>query len=186
MTEQQPDWEERYAQPGYFCGTEPAQFLRGHLQELPRGAVLDLAIGEGRNALFLARHGYRVYGVDQSTVGLAKAQARVRQLGLHAYLWAADLERYPLPEAQFEVVVCFYYLQRSLFPQMERALRQGGALIMETYTIEQLPCRHGPSNPEHLLQPNELYRAFRHLRVVHYREMIKEERATASLLAFRG
>jgi len=71
----QPNWEERYAQPGCCCGREPVDFLREHLDELPRGAALDLAMGAGRNALFLAQHGFSVTGIDSSPTGGAPARA---------------------------------------------------------------------------------------------------------------
>lgn len=180
-----PDWEDRYRQPGYWCGTEPIEFLREHLAELPRGAALDLAMGEGRNALFLARHGFAVTGVEKSPTAIAKAQARAREEGLNLTTIEADLEKSPLPAGPFDVVLCFYYLQRSLWPVLAGVLRPGGALLVETCTIEQLQFSTGPRNPEHLLQPNELYRAFRHWRVTHYREIIREDRALASLLAYK-
>lgn len=180
-----PDWEARYRQPGYWCGEEPVAFLRQHLDELPRGAALDLAMGEGRNALFLAHHGYQVTGIEKSPTAVAKARARAEKEGVELNLIEADLENYPLPREEFDVVLCFYYLQRNLFPQMEAALKAGGALLMETYTVEQLQFARGPRSRAHLLEPNELYRAFRHLRIACYREVIREERALASLLAFK-
>lgn len=182
----QPNWEERYAQPGCCCGREPVDFLREHLDELPRDAALDLAMGEGRNALFLAQHGFSVTGIDNSPTGVAKAEARAREQGLRLKTVVANLESYALPVEEFDVVLCCYYLQRSLFPQMERALKQGGALLVQTLTVEQLQFSTGPRNREHLLEPNELYRTFRHLRVAYYREVVRGERAVASLLAYRA
>lgn len=183
--EKAPDWEARYQQPGYWCGEEPVAFLREHLAELPVGAALDLAMGEGRNAVFLARHGFALTGIDSSATAVAKAKARARQEGVQLTAIAADLENYPLPAAQFDVVLCFYYLQRPLFGPMVEALKPGGALVMETYTVEQLLLPKGPRSREHLLEPNELYRAFRHLRLGYYREVTRQERAVASLLAYK-
>lgn len=180
-----PDWEKRYQQPGYWCGTEPVQFLQQHLGELPVGTALDLAMGEGRNAVFLARHGFTVTGIEKSPTAIAKARARAQQEGVILTLIEADLENYALPVEQFDLLLCFYYLDRSLFGAMEGALKRGGALLMETYTQEQLRFPRGPRNRAHLLEPNELYRAFRHLRVAYYRELTREERAVASLLAYR-
>ena len=142
-------------------------------------------MGEGRNALLLARHGFAVTGIEKSPAAIAKARERARELGLPLTVIEADLENYPLPVAQFDVVLCFYYLQRSFFPALERALKPGGALVMETCTTDQLQLPGGPRHPDYLLQPNELYRAFRHLRVAYYREVTKETRAVASLLAYR-
>lgn len=180
-----PDWDERYAHPGYWGGTKPVEFLRDHLAELRVGAALDLAMGEGRNAVFLARHGFAVTGIEKSPAAIAKARALAQAAGVRLQIIQADLENYTLPENQFDLVLCFYYLQRSLFGSMERTLKPGGALLVETYNVDQLQFSRGPKNPEHLLQPNELYRAFRHLRVVFYREVTREDRALASLVAFK-
>lgn len=180
------NWEERYRKPGYRCGSEPVEFLEQHLGELPPGRALDLAMGEGRNAVLLARNGWEVTGIDRSPTAIKKARARAQQAGLVLVGIEADLERFPLPEGQFDVVLCFYYLDRELFPAMERALRSGGALVMETYTTDQLNFSQGPRREEHLLEPGELYQAFRHLRVAYYREVTRRERAVASLLAFKS
>jgi len=180
-----PDWEARYRQPGYWCGEEPVDFLRDHLAELPRGAALDLAMGEGRNAVFLAQHGFAVTGIEKSPTAIAKAQERASKEGVQLTVIEADLESYALPVEPFDVVLCFYYLQRSLFGPMVGALKPGGALVVQTYTVEQLQFSRGPRSREHLLEPNELFLAFRRLRVAYYREVIREERAVASLLAYK-
>lgn len=180
-----PDWEARYQQPGYWCGEEPVDFLREHLEELPRGAALDLAMGEGRNAVFLARHGFTVTGIEKSPTAIAKARERAAKDEVQLTVIRADLEDYQLPVEQFDVVLCFYYLQRSLFRPMVAVLKPGGALVVHTYTVEQLQFSRGPRKREHLLEPNELFLAFRRLRVAYYREVTGEERAIASLLAYK-
>jgi SAM-dependent methyltransferase len=182
---QEPNWDERYRQPGRFCGEDALDFLREYINELPSGDALDLAAGEGRNAVFLAQKGYRVTAIEKSPVGIAKAAAWAKEAGVELDLIEADLENYSLPEEAFDLVFCSNYTQRSLFPQMERALRTGGALMIQTYTVEQAGRERGPKNPEFLLQPNELYRTFRHLRVAYYREVDDGHRAIASLLAYR-
>lgn len=179
------DWDERYRQPGYFCGTEPVDFLREHWEELPRGEALDLAMGEGRNAVFLAAHGFRVTGIERSRPAIEKVRALAWERGVWLKVIEADLEHYALEAERFDVVMCFYYLQRALFPQIKRALRLGGALVYETYTIEQLEFCRGPRDPAYLLQPNELYRAFRDLRLAYYRERVVGGKAVASLLAWK-
>lgn len=180
-----PDWNQRFEQPGCWCGEEPLDFLRQHIAELPRGRALDLAMGEGRNTVYLAQHGFRVTGIDSSAVGIGKALVRAREYGVRIEAIHASLETCRLPEEEYDLVVCSYYLQRTLFAQMKRALNRGGALIVETYTIEQLSRQRGPKSPDHLLRPNELYRAFRDCRISYYRETDDGHRAVASLLAFR-
>src|SRR5262249_42065310 len=72
----------------------------------------------------------------------------------------ADLHTAELPARSYDLVICTNYLQRSLFPQFEEALRPGAMLLMETYTEAQLQFRGGPRNPDYLLSPGELRSAF--------------------------
>jgi len=81
----------------------------------------------------------------------------------------ADLERIELPEATYDLVVDFNYLQRSLIPQIKAALKPGGHVIFETYLIGQEILGH-PKNPAYLLRHNELLELFRDFRVLCYRE----------------
>ena len=92
------------------------------------------------------------------------------------------LEKVALPEAECDLLICFNYLQRSLFPAIERFLRPGGMLVYETLTIEQLTFAGGPRNPEHLLQPGELRSAFPGLETLFFRQLCAGK-GIASLLA---
>ena len=83
---------------------------------------------------------------------------------------------------EVDAIVCFYFRSPTLYPRISKALRPGGWLVYETYTLEQLQLSSGPRNPDHLLRPGELLEAFRDLEVVYYRET-QAERAVASLVA---
>jgi len=180
-------WDPRYRLEGHPVGTEPAAFLEQVLPMLPRARALDLAAGAGRNAVFLATKGWRVVGIDSSHAALERAEALAKERGVEVnrvtslrqeyrtrmpilWLLEANLEHFKLPAAQFELVICFHYLQRSLFRAIERALHPGGMLVYETYTLEQLAFPHGPHNPEHLLRPGELREAFPGLQTLFCRE----------------
>lgn len=67
-------WEKRYETEAYILGKEPVEFLKEHIGLLPRGKALDLAMGEGRNAVFLAKHGFEVDGCDISEHAVKKSQ----------------------------------------------------------------------------------------------------------------
>jgi SAM-dependent methyltransferase len=156
-------------------------------------------MGAGRNAVFLASNAWQVTGVDYSKVALEKAASLAREHGLSIH-WAAelqhelparrvglllveaDLECGNFPPGQFELVVCFYYLQRSLFPLIERALAPGGMVVYETYTLDRPASAGGPRNPEYLLCQHELLGAFVSLETVFYREL-QAGKGIASLLA---
>jgi SAM-dependent methyltransferase len=129
----------------------------------PGGRVLDVACGAGRHARFLAGLGLRVLGVDRdpgALAGVAGVELRV-----------ADLEGgpWPLGDERFDGVVVTNYLHRPLFPRLVEALAPGGVLIYETFALGNE--RYGrPSNPDFLLQPNELLERARALRPVAFEQ----------------
>ncbi|MFQ5927672.1 MAG: class I SAM-dependent methyltransferase, partial [Terriglobia bacterium] len=178
-------WDERYRQ-GLAGGSEPAEFLRAHVEGLPRSAALDVAMGAGRNAVFLAECGWHVIGIEKSAAAIAKARELAQARGVTLDIRQVDLEQYELESEGYDLIVCFYYLERRLFPQFARALRPGGAIVFESYTVEQLKFLPGPRNPERLLGPNELYRAFRHLRLSYYRERVRGGRCLGGPCRTRG
>jgi len=154
---------------------------------LPEGRALDLACGEGRNALYLAEKGYSVDAIDSSLVVIEQNRKLAEERQLKINFSHEDLETFSLPHDTFDLILNFYYLQRSLVPSIESALKKGGVLLFETYTTEQREI--GPQrNPDYLLGPNELITMFDKLHVIFYREGIFNEdgrKAIASLAAKR-
>jgi 2-polyprenyl-3-methyl-5-hydroxy-6-metoxy-1,4-benzoquinol methylase len=131
--------------------------------------VLDIACGQGRNALFLAARGFQVTAIDISTVGLEEARAQAGKQRLAVVWQQADLADVRLDFAEYDLIVNINYLQRSLIPQLKSALKPGGHLIFDTFLIDQKNFGH-PTNPDYLLKHNELLEHFRDFRVLLYRE----------------
>ncbi len=201
MPSSQADWDAKYRLAAEAPLSEPASIVRELSPFLPNGPALDLACGTGRHALFLAGRGQHVTAVDFSTVALAVLEVGARSMGAPVRrgerfreggrphkggleLIHADLERLSLPERCYDLILCIQYLQRNLFPQMARALRPGGVLLIETFTRAQLEFYGGPRNPAYLLESGELREAFPELRVLFYREL-RAGQGIASLLARR-
>ena len=63
---------------------------------------------------------------------------------------------YPLPAAAFDLVVVTRYLQRDLLPSLRAAVKPGGYVVYETFTVLQRALGTGPTSPDHLLEPGEL------------------------------
>ena len=176
-------WNQRYGQ-GSHRSTEPDPFLvqafEEYIQpEFPRGGTaLDVAGGVGRHAIWLARRNWKVTLTDISEVGLEQAKKNAGELAKRINFVAADLHepssQRSLGRASYDLVLVFFYLERSLFPRLKRALKPGGFLIYKTYTLEQRKFQGGPSHPLHLLKPNELLDAFSSLRVLYYRETVRD------------
>ena len=133
---------------------EPSAFLVENAGLLPAGGrALDAAMGTGRNALYLASLGFDVTGVDISPVACEQAQEAAGAKGLRIEAICADLESWQAPEAAFDVVINFNYLQRDLCPRLVAALRPGGVLVFETFTTDQRWFGWGPSQDAFLLRP---------------------------------
>jgi tellurite methyltransferase len=179
-------WNERYRSGVEGAFEAPRDFLVAQAQYLPeQGLALDIAMGLGGNAGFLIERGLRVIGVDVSEVGVRRAKARWPSL-MGAVI---DLGRYRWPTCSFDVILNFYYCQRDLWPLYRTMLKSGGVLFMETLTIETLRSRPD-YDPNYLLRPGELRRAFAGWEVIVYHEgriEVKDHspRAVASLIARR-
>lgn len=144
--------------------------------ELP-GPVLDLACGECHNGLYVARKGLELICCDRAAERLNEARKVAGEYGVNATVWELDLEApgvNPLPEDRFGAILVFRYLHRPLIPGIRQALRRGGLLLYETYTVEQ--ARYGkPHNPDFLLQAGELLRWFEGWELIHYFEGTRED-----------
>ncbi len=180
-------WNERFKKRDYALGREPNPFLKRHIRLLPKGKALDMAAGEGRNAVFLARHGCDVDAVDISEEGLKKARRLAREMGIKIRTLLSDLDSYPIKTDRYDVIADFYFLKRSLIPRMKRGLKKGGMIIFETYTLDHRSLgASGPKQAKYFLKPNELLRLFRDFRILFYREGIFKEggrrKAVASLI----
>jgi len=189
MTYTAKDWDERYRE-GRGMPDEPSALLVQNQALLPmRGRALDLAMGSGRNALYLASLGFQVTGVDASSVAVALCREKAASLGLVVEAIVGDLEDYRLPKDEYDLILDFHYLQRSLAGPIVRALRQGGVLFFETFTIDQLQFDYGPKDPAFLLRPGELRELFAGLETVLYFEGViagdRGPKAVAQLIGRR-
>jgi len=178
-------WDERF-RSGDHGSRDPDPFL-GQLENyselLPSGRrALDVACGAGRHAIWLAERGWNVTACDISFEALRRAAALASERGLHLALYCADLDTAPLLPHKFDLITCFFYLQRKLLPALKAALSPGGLIVFKTYTTDQLRFSDGPRHPLHLLQPGELLDTFRDFRVLYYEETVQDS-GVAQLIA---
>ena len=167
MSEPRPvSWDERHRgqPPG-----EAEPFLAAMLARIPRGVVLDVAAGRGRNALALARAGMQVLAVDLSTEAMRILAAAARSARLGIWPVAANLDSFHLKDESFDAIVNINFLDRALFPKFTRALRPGGILIADTFLIDQAAIAH-PRDPRFLLDHGELRALAGGLEIEEYRE----------------
>lgn len=188
MKTDQKRWDIRFGKTGFALGKDPNPFLKKHIRLLPKGKALDIAAGEGRNAVFLAQQGFDVDAVDISEEGLKKAQKLAREKGVKINTSLIDLDQYPIGKEQYDLIANFYYLKRPLIPRIKKGLKKGGKVIFETYLLEHRTLgTGGPKQAKYFLKPNELLRLFKDFRILFYREGIFKEggkkKAVASIIA---
>jgi len=145
-------WDEKYGAPGHYYGTAPNDFLREHCAAIPAGGdVLCLAEGEGRNAVFLAQQGFGVVAVDQSPVGLQKAEQLAAERGVKIGTVVADLANYRIEPGRWDGIVSIWChlpqpLRTAVHRQAVAGLKVGGAFLLEAYTPAQL--HYGTGGPK--------------------------------------
>ncbi|MEG4281384.1 class I SAM-dependent methyltransferase [Microcoleus sp. MON1_C1] len=153
-------WDERYSVEEYAYGTSPNKFLEANVSSIPKGKVLSLAEGEGRNAVFLAKQGYSVTAVDASLVGLNKARKLAEDNGVIVEFIHTDLAEYDLGENKWDGIVSIFCplpssIRKQLHKKVEVALKQNGVFLLEAYTPDQLKYGTGGGNSVDVMQSKE-------------------------------
>ncbi len=164
---------------------EPSLFLKKILSfQHSKGMALDIAMGKGRNSIYLAQQGYEVEGIETSKESIEECRKRIDKLHLPITINESDLEKMTLPETRYDLVVCFFYLQRNLFPQIKKSLKKDGFAVYETFLIDQHQKHGSPRRVEFCLGHNELLNFFREFRVHFYEEGAGEGgKITARIIA---
>lgn len=145
------DWNARYDTAELIWKGEPNQFLPAEVEDLPIGTALDLACGEGRNAVWLAARGWEVTGVDFSTVGLAKARGLAADNGVSGTWITADATTWSPPSEGFDLVIVFYLqlpgheLAMALRTAVA-AMAPGGTLLLVAHDL--LNLTEGVGGPQ--------------------------------------
>lgn len=173
-------WNERYAAEGFAYGTEPNDFLRDVAEQLaPRSRVLCLAEGEGRNAVFLATLGHSVVAVDQSDVGLKKAEALAQRKGVVVQTVVADLNDFVIEPGAYDAIVSIWAhvpppLRTRLHAACVSGLAPRGLFVLEAYTPAQTKrTTGGPREPQVCMSADGLRRELSGLEIVLLHERVR-------------
>ena len=183
-------WDERYADGDWVDIAKPAKILeRAEAWLAEPGLALDVACGAGRNALWLARRGFTVVAVDISWEGLQRLQRRAQVETLDIHLVLADLESFVLPSEAFDLIVNTRFLLRPLFPSIRRALKPGGLLLVDTYSVDEIDVLGGDIRREYALERGELRQLFWDYEILLHEEGVfveaEGERGLARMIARR-
>lgn len=174
-------WDERYQRPELIYGAEPNDFLVEQVGLLRPGTCLCLAEGQGRNAVWLAGQGFSVTGVDQSSVGMARARDLAAERGVALATEVADLAQYDLGTESWDNIVSIFghlpsELRRDVHRRVVEALRPGGIFLLEAYTPEQLEAAGigGPPDPDMLPTARRLTEELSGLEILLALEIVRQ------------
>jgi len=180
------EWDQRYARTQFIYGKSPVQFLSENYHYIPfEASVLDMGMGEGRNAVFLAQKGYKVTGIDISSVAVKKANLLAQEFGVQIKAIVASLKEYQIPNESFDAIICFYFLDRSLVEKMKSWLKPGGILIFQANTAREMTKKNSKIHKESFLKEQELLTFFPGMRVLKYEEPLHEKEFRSSIILMK-
>ena len=173
-------WDRKYAETESLWSRGPNRFLVAEGADLPPGRVLDLACGEGRNALWLAELGWEATGVDFSEVAIGKARERASATGVDIEFVRADLLEYEPEHDRYDLVLVFY-LQlpaaelRLVLERASAALAQGGTLLLVGHDLANVTEGvGGPSDPQVLYTPDDIVAALPDLEIERAERVLRD------------
>ena len=181
-------WDERYRlrQQPEDLDAAPARLVIETAKPLPPGKALDLACGTGRNALWLADHGWNVTAVDGAPAAIQILQSRAVAAGVMVDAQVVDLEKgeYTIGRAAWDLIVMSYYLQRDLFEPAKHGVVPGGIVLAIVHITEP-----GEERTYKRLRPGELREYFDGWEILHFFEGKPadpaHQRAVAEIVARR-
>lgn len=176
-------WDERYDSVDYAYGDQPNHFLTQAIEQVATqhlGKALCLAEGEGRNAVFLASLGYEVVAMDQSAVGLEKANRLATDRQVDIVTQQADLNDYEPKSNTFDLITMIWAhtpesVRMKSYEIVKKSLKRGGYFILEGYLPSQSTRNTGgPSDPEFMFTLDELRAHFTDFNILVGRELTRD------------
>lgn len=156
---------------------QPTPLLRQALAARPvppAARALDLACGTGRDAVYLALHGYNVDAVDILPDALVRAASLAQNCGVDLHPLQVDLRHdWPFTDGSYDLVCMFRFLHRPILSRLPLLLRPSGLMVVETFHESSVDTVQGPRNPAHLLGRGELRAAFPGMEIVHCADAVE-------------
>ena len=148
-------WNARYLK--HSGDHSPSQIVLKYHLLAPKGHALDIACGNGRNAIFLSQQGFQVDAVDISDVALNRLAGKERRINVIC----RDIDDWQIPQHKYRLILNIRFLDRRLFPMIKQGLQPGGVLIFESFIDEK---------KDYCLKPNELLHEFGSFHILYYEE----------------
>lgn len=175
-------WDSFYKKKDHAFGRDAIGFLKEQLPRLKKGEAFVPAMGEGRNAIYLARHGFKVLGVDLSPIAVDRAIADARNLKLPLKGVVADLFKYPYPREKFDLVVVSLFYFPALLPHFKNSLKKGGQLMIYL-KLDNGRGKDRSAPDDFAVKPGELKSALSGFEILTYREFRDQSVDVVGVLA---
>jgi 2-polyprenyl-3-methyl-5-hydroxy-6-metoxy-1,4-benzoquinol methylase len=174
-------WNARYGSKEYAYGELPNAYLKEQLAKLKNGTILFPAEGEGRNAVFAAQQGWKVFAFDISVEGKNKANALASKNNVTIDYQVGELSELNYADAQFDAIALIYAhfpaAIKSMYHKMlDKYLRKGGVIIFEAFSKNHLDYRMknekigGPKDIESLFSIDEIKSDFSNYEIIELKE----------------
>ena len=175
-----PKWDKRYSSGEFIYGKKPNDFLVSISDKLPRGRVLCLADGQGRNGVYLAERGCQVTSVDGSAVGLRKAKELAKERGVQIKTVVSNLVDYNIRQESWDAIVSIFCHLPSkwralVHNRVVSGLQSGGTFVLEAYRPAQLELKTGgPPHADLMISLSTLREELAGLRFQHAEELERD------------
>jgi 2-polyprenyl-3-methyl-5-hydroxy-6-metoxy-1,4-benzoquinol methylase len=176
-------WDDRYSKEEFAYGEEPNNYLKEQLTRIPVGTILFPAEGEGRNAVFAAKLGWRVSAFDISNEGKSKATRLAEKNNVTIDYKVGELQTLDFEAEQFDAIALIYAhfpaIIKSLYHKtLDKYLKNGGLIIFESFSkkhIEYVTANEkvgGPKDIESLFSIDEIKSDFPNYEII---ELVEKE-----------
>jgi tellurite methyltransferase len=176
------DWDKRYREGFYEGAAEAKSLLTKYWKTIPGRRVVDIAMGNGRNALFLAEQGYFVAGLERSAEAIKIAKKSMAERNLLIWPILGDAAHLPFRKNSLDGTIIFYFLMRGIMKEVKDLLKKDGILIYETFLRRQNSI-DGPRNADYLLDDGELLGHLDGFEILFYEEAILEAAGKRKVVA---
>ncbi len=187
MSLSQNYWDQNYTTAPFKTGKAPTKFLESMIPRLKKGKTLDIGMGEGANAVYLALKGFTVKGFDVSSVAVEHANTLANESGVEINATKTDLDLFLFGLLEYETIIMTYFRPPipRYYSEIIRALKQGGTLLIESFLVEERKdvISKDESFKDFYYKTNEILHNLRGMRILFYQEGLVNNKHTVQCLA---
>ncbi|MEQ1878658.1 MAG: class I SAM-dependent methyltransferase [Bdellovibrionia bacterium] len=180
-------WDAQYKETAFRSGKGPLPLLVQMLPRLQKGKVLDIGMGEGANSVYLAQKGMMVKGFDASPVAVERANQLAKETGVTIDAKATDLDLYLLGLMEYDSIIMVYFKPplTRYYSELIRALKQGGTILIHSYTTEEQKEALGDEDAyrNYYFKTNEVIRNLPGMQILFYNESEIDGKCVVQCLA---